>query len=105
MTTKRKPTSALLHEAERLQDAVFVACREGHIHDLKKLRPKYNAAKEAYEKRLQEDANALAEKEYRRQEREAAREAKRIEKERKKQEREEKKRLRDEAKAQKQRTR
>jgi hypothetical protein len=87
MSSRRKPTSVLLHEKERLQDAVFIACREGHIHDLKKLKPKLNAATEAYNKRIEEDKAEAMRKEQIQQEREAAREAKRLEKERKAEER------------------
>lgn len=101
MTTRRKPTSVLLNEKERLEDAVFTACREGHIHDLKKLKHKLTAAKEAYEQRLMEDAAIQAEKEAKRQEREAVKEAKRLEKERKAQERIQKKLQREALKAQK----
>ena len=86
MSTRKKPTSVLRNEKDRLEDAVFVACREGHIHDLKKLKPKLDAAKRAYEERLKED------------------EAIQREKDRKKAEREEKRRLKDDTKANKKRS-
>lgn len=73
MANRRKPTSVLQHEKDRLEDAVFVACREGHIHDLKKLKPKLDAAKRAYEERLKEDEALQQEKDRKRAEREEKR--------------------------------
>ena len=65
MNKRRKPTSALKNERDRNRDALYDACREGHIKDIKKLRPAFTKSCEEYEKRLAEEAKLLAEKEAR----------------------------------------
>lgn len=64
---RRKPTSSLKHEVDKSRDALYDACREGHVKDIKKLRPAFNKACEDYERRLEEDAKIAAEKEAKKQ--------------------------------------
>lgn len=66
---RRKPTSALRHERDKARDELYNACREGHVKDIKKLRPAFTKSCEEYEKRLEEDTRIQAEKETKRQQR------------------------------------
>lgn len=66
---RRKPTSSLLHERDKARDALYEACREGHVKDIKKLHPAFTKSCKEYEKRLEEDARIQAEKEEKKQQR------------------------------------
>lgn len=63
MKARRKPTSVILNERNRLASELYRACAEGHMKDIRKLKPKFNQACESYEKRLIEDEKIQQEKE------------------------------------------
>ena len=69
MSSRKIPTSVLLNNRNKLRDAVFVACREGRIHDLKKLKKKFTTACEIYASRHAEDIRIAMEKEERKRKR------------------------------------
>lgn len=69
MKERRKPTSVLLHEKERLAADLYRACADGRIKDIRKIKPKFHKACEDYEKRVIEDMKIQKEKELKKKQR------------------------------------
>ena len=101
MADRKKPTSVLLHERNRLRDELYRACSDGRIHDIHKLRVKLKDACEVYDKRIADEQEAARIKEERRKAREAARAARLQEKLEKQRLREEKRKAKELTKQQK----
>ncbi len=66
MKPRRKPTSVMMNERNRLASDLYRACAEGHIKEIKKIKPKFSKACEDYEKRKEEDLKIQQEKEAKR---------------------------------------
>lgn len=66
MKPRRRPTSVMLHERDRLASELYRACAEGHIKDIKKLQSKFNKACKEYDQRVAEDEKIRQEKEAKR---------------------------------------
>lgn len=69
MKPRRRPTSVMLHERDRLASELYRACAEGHIKDIKKLQSKFNKACKEYDQRVAEDERIRQEKEAKKLER------------------------------------
>lgn len=63
MKPRRRPTSVMVHERNRLAADLFRACAEGHIKDIKRLKPKFNKSCKECDIRLLEDEQIRREKE------------------------------------------
>lgn len=85
MKERKKPTSTLLHERNRLAAELYRACAEGHVKDVRKLKPKFITACKVYLERFHEDERVKAEKLARQEERKRKREQKLQRKQRKSQ--------------------
>lgn len=66
MKQRRRPTSAILNERDRLAAELYRACADGHIKDIKKLKQKFNKSCKDTEQRLLEDEKIKQEKEAKR---------------------------------------
>ena len=76
MNQKKKPTSVLLNERNKLAAELYRACADGRVNDIRKLKIKFNLATDQYNKRIKEEEELLRIKKEKQLEKEAAKQAK-----------------------------